>query len=99
MTKQATRAAQTSPAARRSWQRAPSGAATSPATNAIDGDSSTEWSSAGDGGQRHGPFPAGDRLDPRTAAVPFTGRRLRFEVVSSTGGNSGAAEIEAFERD
>lgn len=51
-----------------------------------------------DGGKRFGPFPAGDRLDPRTAAVSFTGRRLRFAVVSSTGGNTGAAEIEVFGR-
>jgi chitodextrinase len=49
-------------------------------------------------GKRYGPFPAGDRLDPRTAAVSFTGRRLRFEVVTSTGGNTGAAEIEVFAR-
>ena len=109
------------------------------AANAVDGDISTEWSSAGDGdnafvtidlgkhvrvtgvafrtremsdgsaitrtfavvvdgGKRYGPFPAGDRLDPRTAAVSFTGRRLRFAVVSSTGGNTGAAEIEVFGR-
>jgi F5/8 type C domain len=107
------------------------------ATNAVDGNLSTEWSSAGDGdrafitidlgarrkitgvsfrtremsdgsaitrtfavvvdgGRRYGPFPAGDRADPRTAAVSFTGRRLRFEVVSSTGGNTGAAEIQVF---
>ncbi len=51
-----------------------------------------------DGGRRYGPFPAGNRLDPRVAAVSFTGRRLRFEVVTSTGGNTGAAEIEAFSR-
>ncbi len=49
-----------------------------------------------DGGRRYGPFPAGDRLDPRVAAVSFTGRRLRFDVVKSTGGNTGAAEIEVF---
>ncbi len=105
------------------------------ASNAIDGDLASEWSSAGDGneafltidlgrptevagvsfrtremsdgsaitrtfsvvvdgGRRYGPFPAGDRIDPRTATVAFTGRKLRFEVVSSTGGNTGAAEIE-----
>jgi F5/8 type C domain len=49
-----------------------------------------------DGGRRYGPFPAGDRLDPRRAGVSFTGRRLRFEVVRSTGGNTGAAEIQVF---
>lgn len=49
-----------------------------------------------DGRHRYGPFPAGNRLDPRIAHVSFTGRRLRFEVVRSTGGNTGAAEIEVF---
>jgi hypothetical protein len=107
------------------------------AANAVDGNLSTEWSSAGDGDRafitvdlgkatvvtgvafltremsdgsaitrtfavvvdgdkRYGPFPAGNRLNPRTAAVSFTGRRLRFEVVKSTGGNTGAAEIQVF---
>lgn len=51
-----------------------------------------------DGGKRYGPFPAGNRVDPRVAAVSFTARRLRFEVVSSSGGNTGAAEIEVFAR-
>ena len=49
-----------------------------------------------DGGKRYGPFPAGNRVDPRVAKVAFTGRRLRFEVVTSTGGNTGAAEVEVF---
>ena len=49
-----------------------------------------------DGGKRYGPFAAGDRVDPRTAKVSFTGRRLRFDVVNSTGGNTGAAEIQVF---
>jgi hypothetical protein len=49
-----------------------------------------------DGRSRYGPFPAGNLLDPRVAPVSFTGRRLRFEVVTSTGGNTGAAEIEVF---
>jgi hypothetical protein len=50
------------------------------------------------GGQRYGPFVAGDRLEPHTATVAFTGRRLRFEVLQSTGGNTGAAEVEVFSR-
>jgi hypothetical protein len=49
-----------------------------------------------DGRERYGPFPAGNLLDRRVAPVSFTGRRLRFEVVTSTGGNTGAAEIEVF---
>jgi hypothetical protein len=51
-----------------------------------------------DGHRRYGPFPAGNRLDPHVAAVSFTGRILRFEVVTSTGGNTGAAEIEVLSR-
>jgi F5/8 type C domain len=107
------------------------------ASNAIDGDLTTEWSSAGDGndafvtvdlgkpvevtglafrtremadgsaitrtysvvvdgGKRLGPFEAGDRADANPARVSFTGRILRFEVDTSTGGNTGAAEIEVY---
>jgi hypothetical protein len=51
-----------------------------------------------DGHKRYGPFPAGNRVDLRVARVSFTARRLRFEVVESTGGNTGAAEIEVFSR-
>ena len=109
------------------------------AANAVDGNLSTEWATAGDGnhasitidlgrrypidgvafvtremsdgtaitrsfavvaedGRRYGPFPAGSRVDLRTTRVSFTSRRLRFEVVTSTGGNTGAAEIEVFSR-
>jgi len=109
------------------------------ATNAVDGNLSTEWASDGDGSRafitidigrprkvagvalitremsdgsaitrtfavvvdgrrRYGPFPAGNRLSPRVAHVSFTGRRFRFEVVTSTGGNTGAVEIEVFSR-
>jgi hypothetical protein len=109
------------------------------AANAVDGNLSTEWSSAGDGDRafitidlgrqravagvafitremsdgsattrtfavivdgrrRYGPFPAGNAVNPRVARVSFTGRRLRFDVVTSTGGNTGAAEIEVFAR-
>jgi len=49
-----------------------------------------------DGRRRYGPFPAGNHLDLHIAPVLFTGRFLRFEVVQSTGGNTGAAEIEVF---
>jgi hypothetical protein len=107
--------------------------------NAVDGNLSTEWASAGDGNRafitidlgrerqiagisfitremsdgsaitrtfavvvdgrtRYGPFPAGNAVDPRIARVSFTGRRLRFDVVTSTGGNTGASEIQVFAR-
>lgn len=41
--------------------------------------------------ETHGPFPVG------RADITFTGQVLRFEVVTSTGGNTGATEIEVFE--
>lgn len=51
-----------------------------------------------DGHRRYGPFAAGNGLDPRIARVSFTGRLIRFEVVTSTGGNTGATEVEVFSR-
>ena len=51
-----------------------------------------------DGHRRYGPFPAGNGLDPRVARVSFRGRLIRFEVVTSTGGNTGASEVEVFSR-
>lgn len=107
------------------------------AANAVDGDLSTEWSSAGegdeasitidlgsttdigqvtfitrtmtdgsattntftvsiDGGEPLGPFDAGSPADPVPARIGATGRELRFDVQSSTGGNTGAVEIGIF---
>lgn len=109
--------------------------ATWAASNAIDGDLSTEWSTAGDGndgfitidlgsrrdvagvafltrsmadgsatastfwvevggGKRFGPFSAGNPADPNVIPVEFSGQVLRFEVEDSTGGNTGAVEIQ-----
>jgi len=103
------------------------------ASNAVDGDMGTEWSSSGDGDdafitielgedtrvgavvfrtremadgsavtetftvtvdgeETYGPYPA----DPDPVPVRFSGRVLRFEVALSTGGNTGAAEIEVY---
>ena len=102
--------------------------------NAIDGDLSTEWSSAGDGddafivldfgedmlvngvgfrtremsdgtsitttftvtvgGRTHGPFEAGPGL--AVALVDFEGQVVRFDVDTSTGGNTGAVEVEVY---
>lgn len=107
------------------------------ATNALDGDTATEWSTAGDGdegfvtvdlgeeatiggvsfvtrsmadgsavtdtftvtadgGETAGPFPAGTPADEMIAEVDLTGRELRFDVESSTGGNVGAVEISVY---
>ncbi len=52
-----------------------------------------------DGGDVLGPFPAGNPADPRFQAVPATGRILRFDIDSSTGGNTGAAEIRVLAPD
>jgi hypothetical protein len=49
-----------------------------------------------DDGAVLGPFTAG--LDPPLTTVDTTGRVLRFEVETSTGGNTGAVEIEIFGR-
>ncbi len=99
---------------------------------AIDGDPSTEWSSAGDGdgafitldlgspqqidtvafrtrqmsdgsaitdtfivtvdGTELGPFPVSDDL----VTLGVEGQIIRFDVVSTTGGNTGAVEVEVF---
>ena len=61
-----------------------------------DGSATTRTFAVVVDGHRYGPFPAGTGTDPRVAKVSFTGRRIRFEVVSSTGGNTGAAEVEVF---
>ena len=102
--------------------------------NAVDGSTSTEWSSAGDGddafividlgdfyviqgvgfrtrsmtdgtsvttsftvtvdGTTYGPFDAGPGLS--VGLVEVTGRIVRFDVETSTGGNTGAIEVEVY---
>ena len=102
--------------------------------NAVDGDLSTEWSSADDGddayivldfgedmvvsgvgfrtremtdgtsittsftvtvdGKAYGPFDAGPGL--AVALVDFRGQVMRFDVETSTGGNTGAVEVEVY---
>jgi hypothetical protein len=110
------------------------------ATNAIDDDLNTEWSTAGDGddafltidlgeerevagvefltrtmtdgsatttsfhvvvdgNDRLGPFDAGNPANPAFNVAEFTGRILRFEVETTTGGNTGAIEIRVFAPD
>jgi hypothetical protein len=44
-----------------------------------------------DGGELLGPFDAGDE-----AEVAVTGQRLRIDAVTTTGGNTGAVEIEVY---
>jgi len=57
-----------------------------------DGTTTTEsFTITVDGADTFGPFPTG-RTD-----LEFTGRIVRFDVDRSTGGNTGALEIEVFE--
>jgi hypothetical protein len=56
----------------------------------------TEYTVTVDGGDVFGPFSAGDPSDNGFAEAVFTGQILRFDVVSSTGGNTGAIEVRAF---
>lgn len=48
-----------------------------------------------DGVDTYGPFPAG----PDPVEVSFRGQTLRFDVAESTGGNTGAVEIEVYGAD
>lgn len=50
-----------------------------------------------DGKDTFGPFPTSPQS--RAAEVSFTGQVLRFSVVESTGGNTGAIEVEAYDSD
>ena len=56
----------------------------------------TEYTVTVDGGETFGPFAAGDPDDNRFTEAVFEGQILRFEVVASTGGNTGAIEVRAF---
>ena len=49
-----------------------------------------------DDGQRMGPFPAGNPADAEFVAMDFAGKIIRFEIDTSTGGNTGAIEIRVF---
>jgi hypothetical protein len=56
----------------------------------------TEYTVIVDGGETFGPFTAGNPSDNGFAEAAFTGQVLRFDVVASTGGNTGAIEVRAF---
>lgn len=49
-----------------------------------------------DEGERFGPFPAGTPATPAFQAIEASGRVITFEIESSTGGNTGAVEIEVY---
>ena len=106
------------------------------ANHAFDGDTSTQWSSNGDGnnawveielaqqahvtaigfwtrtmgssaqinsfkvvadgGKSYGPFKLDDASAVHYFPVDFTAQKLRFEAVDTSGGNTGAVEIEVY---
>ena len=56
----------------------------------------SEYTVTVDGGEVLGPFQAGSPADSRFQATSARGQVLRFEIVTSTGGNTGAVEIRVF---
>ena len=62
-----------------------------------DGSAVTEtFTVSVDGGAPQGPFPAGTPARRRVVALATSGRELRFDVETSTGGNVGAIEIRVY---
>jgi hypothetical protein len=57
-----------------------------------DGSATTETFTVEVDGTMYGPFPAG----PTASEVSFTGQVLTFHVESSSGGNTGAIDVEVF---
>ncbi len=53
----------------------------------------TEYTVTVDGDEVLGPFPAGTPADAHFQAVSTSGQVLRFDIETSTGGNTGAVEI------
>jgi hypothetical protein len=49
-----------------------------------------------DGGETFGPFQLPDAGEPYTFDVAFEAKTLRFELVDTTGGNTGAVDISVF---
>lgn len=63
----------------------------------LDGTATTEtYTVTVDGDDPLGPFPAGNPADPRFSPIEFSGREIRFDVSSSSGGNVGAIEVRVF---
>ena len=62
-----------------------------------DGSATTEtFYVVGDDSERLGPFEAGNPAVPGFAPIDISTQTLRFEVESTTGGNTGAIEVRAF---
>ncbi len=56
----------------------------------------TEYTVTVDSGDVLGPFSAGNLSDPMFTELATTGQFFRFDIVNSTGGNTGAIEIRLF---
>jgi hypothetical protein len=55
-----------------------------------------QFTATTDRGETFGPFDLPDANSIHTFPVEFTARRLRFDAVESSGGNTGAVEIEVY---
>ncbi len=63
----------------------------------LDGTATTEmYIVTVDDSETYGPFPAGNPANPNFQALELSGREIRFDVDSSTGGNVGAIEVRVF---
>ena len=79
-------------------EQAPIGAVEFVTRSMADGSAVTDtFTVTVDGGAPLGPFPAGTPARRRIAELASTGRELRFDVETSTGGNVGAIEIRVYE--
>ena len=56
----------------------------------------TEYQVTVDDDETLGPFPASTPVDSQPSLAAVTGQRFRFDVTSTTGGNTGAIEIRIF---
>lgn len=61
-----------------------------------DGSAITEEYTVIIDGERFGPFEAGTVSQPNMAEIDANGQMVRFEVTTTTGGNTGAVEVQVF---
>ena len=61
-----------------------------------DGSAITEEYTVSIGSETFGPFQAGTVAEPNMAEIDANGQVVRFDVTSTTGGNTGAVEVRVF---
>lgn len=61
-----------------------------------DGTAITEEFTVTVDGEKFGPFPAGNLAQPQLSELDATGQVVRFDVTSTTGGNTGAVEVRVY---